>query len=66
MASALDRLLAARQKKGWSQTQLANVAGVTVDSVRAHEQGRRKGPRSRKAMADALGVKLTDREIFDR
>jgi ribosome-binding protein aMBF1 (putative translation factor) len=65
MADARQRLLTARQQKGWSQTDLANAAGVTVDSVRDHEHGRRKGPRTRKAMADALGVSLTDAEVFD-
>jgi transcriptional regulator with XRE-family HTH domain len=64
MAFALGRLLAARHEKGWTQDQLAEASGVSVDTVRDHEQGRRSGARTRKKLADALGVTLTDRELF--
>jgi transcriptional regulator with XRE-family HTH domain len=64
MRSISNRLLAARKKKGWSQRDLAEAAEVSPASVAFHETGHRSGPRTRKKIADALAVELTDAELL--
>lgn len=54
-----ERVLTERRRRGLSQTQLADIVGVSVSSIRNYENNI-SYPDTKKAMkiADALGVSL--------
>lgn len=51
-----------RQELGWSQSELAQRAGVAVDTIRKLEQGQSKGSRKLADLAVVLGV--DERELI--
>lgn len=61
-----QRLKEARKKKGLSQEEVAERAGLSQASVSLIESGGRIAPRGRQAIADVVGVKLTGRELVSR
>lgn len=57
------RLAAARQSKALSQRDVARRAGVALHTVRNYEHERRRDPRTRARIAEAIGLELTVREL---
>ena len=57
----MPRLREVRELHGWSQTKLAEEAGVSRDSISNYETGHREAyPSTAKKLADALGVTIAD------
>jgi transcriptional regulator with XRE-family HTH domain len=57
----LPRLREVRELHGWSQSRLAEEAGVSRDSISNYETGHREAyPSTAKKLADALGVTIAD------
>jgi transcriptional regulator with XRE-family HTH domain len=57
----LHRLKDVRELHGWSQAKLAEVSGVSRDSISNYETGQREAwPATAKRLADALGVEIAD------
>lgn len=57
MDSLASRLQAAREEKGWTQTQLAKAAGISQGTIGNIEAGIRGGAESLALIAEALGVR---------
>ena len=50
-----------RKRKRWSQAKLAELAGVSKDTVKSYEQGRRLAQMDKaRDLAEALGVPLSE------
>ncbi len=60
------RLRAARLKRGLSQQEVGKPLGFSQPYVSLIESGDRTDPHARKALADALGVKVTVEELLSR
>ena len=55
------RLTAARQARGWSQTDVTAATGIAPATLSRYENGHRlPGPGAQIALADALGVDHAD------
>ena len=52
------RLREARKRKGWSQRDLANAAGISGGEVSHIETGKRSGSAPKRLAATALGVSI--------
>ncbi len=52
----MNRIRAARQALGWTQTELANKAGVSPRTIHAVEQGRSCRQATKRRIITALGV----------
>jgi transcriptional regulator with XRE-family HTH domain len=52
-----------RRSKGWTQRQLAEVVGVSLNTVQAWERGALPRPNHVRTLAEALGV---DAFVLDR
>lgn len=63
MEQLADRVRAAREQRGWSQTELGRRAGVTGQAIQSIEAGRVKKPQNLTAIATALG--LTSNYLLD-
>ncbi len=55
-----DRVRALREKRGWSQAQLAQVAGLHVRTVRRTESGKNQSLATLQALAAAFDVEIAD------
>jgi len=53
-----ERVKWLRQAKGWTQTDLANMAGVTYQNIQFCEKNKIKMPRYIKELADALETSI--------
>jgi len=61
------KLKALREYRAFSVRDLAEVAGVSTDTITAYEKGRRKAwPRNVRKLADALGVEPRELMIGSR
>jgi transcriptional regulator with XRE-family HTH domain len=61
------KLKALREDRAFSVRDLAEVAGVSTDTITAYEMGRRKAwPRNVRKLADALGVEPRELMIGSR
>lgn len=58
---SIEKLVAARQRKGWLQADLVRASGVTDGHLSQIENGqRRPRPSTIRKLADALGVDIMD------
>lgn len=53
-----SRVKALRKEKGWTQTDLANMAGVTYQNIQFCESNKIKMPRYIKELAESLGTSI--------
>ena len=53
-----QRVRELRNKKGWTQTDLANMAGVTYQNIQFCENDKIKMPRYIKELAESLGTSI--------
>jgi len=56
----VDKLRQLRVDKGWSQRQLAQMAGVTQTTVWKIEHGGGANPATLKKLGDVLGVRASE------
>ena len=56
----MDKLRQLRVDKGWSQRQLAQMAGVTQTTVWKIEHGGGANPATLKKLGDVLGVRASE------
>ncbi|MFD2179567.1 helix-turn-helix domain-containing protein [Veronia pacifica] len=54
-----------RLKRGWSQSQLAEMAGVTTRTIQRVEQGNKPSMETRKALAAVFEIDLSTLELED-
>jgi transcriptional regulator with XRE-family HTH domain len=52
----MNRIKAARQAHGWTQTELANKAGISARTIHAVEKGRACRQATKRRILTALGV----------
>ncbi len=60
----MNRIRAARQALGWTQSDLAHRAGVSARTVHAVEKGRRCRQATKRQVLQALGVPWDMREDY--
>ncbi|MCG8588663.1 MAG: helix-turn-helix domain-containing protein [Proteobacteria bacterium] len=60
----MNRIRAARQALGWTQTELADKAGVSPRTIHAVEKGRPCRQATKRRILNALGVPWTLREEY--
>lgn len=61
---AMNRIRAARQARGWTQTELADRAGVSPRTIYAVERGRSCRQATKRHILTALGVAWELREDY--
>lgn len=59
------KLKAAREKKGWSKTDLGKKIDLSDALIGLIEKGERQGPASIKAYADKVGISMDEIVISD-
>ncbi len=60
----MNRIRAARQALGWTQTELAEKAGISARTIHAVEKGRPCRQATKRRILIALGVPWTVREEY--
>lgn len=60
----MNRIRAARQARGWTQTELADKAGVSPRTIYAVERGRSCRQATKRRILAALGVSWDEREDY--
>lgn len=55
-----QKLIDARETKGWDQTTLAYKCGVSVSTISRVESGERCSPKTIKKIADKLGLSIEE------
>lgn len=63
MITFADKLRAIRALKNLSQTELAEMAGISQFDVTQFERGLRPSPAKKQALENALGINFDDQEI---
>ncbi len=61
-----QRLKAAREREGLTQQQVADAAGLSQGLIANVEAGRRRSARARLAIAEAVGITVTAKELVSR
>ena len=60
----MNRIRAARQAMGWTQTELANKAGISARTIHAVEKGRPCRQATKRKILAALGVPWEMRDEY--
>jgi transcriptional regulator with XRE-family HTH domain len=65
MKYAVDRIKLARERKGWTQTYLAQLIGKSPATISMIESGEITSPPTLKLIADVLGLDMSELILGD-